>query len=97
MSLLTIWVASCLARQAQRALTPRYKQREVTDMNDVEQRIRERAYQLWEENGRPEGRDVDYWLQAREEIEPFYKEGDATAGSVESSVAIPMPRRQEER
>jgi hypothetical protein len=28
-------------------------------------------------------------------LEPFYKEGDATAGSVESSVAIPMPKRED--
>jgi hypothetical protein len=25
-------------------------------------------------------------------MEPFYKEGDAEAGSIESSVAIPMPK-----
>jgi hypothetical protein len=30
------------------------------------QRIRERAYHLWEQEGRPEGRDVDYWERARE-------------------------------
>jgi len=29
-------------------------------------------------------------------MEPFYKEGDATAGSVESSVAIPMPKPSKE-
>jgi hypothetical protein len=27
--------------------------------------IRGRAYQLWEEAGRPTGRDVDFWLVAR--------------------------------
>ncbi|QGZ29216.1 DUF2934 domain-containing protein [Stutzerimonas stutzeri] len=64
-------------------------------MND-EQRIRERAYQLWEEAGRPEGQDVEYWMRARDEMEPFYKEGDPLAGSVESSVAIPMPKPSEE-
>lgn len=31
-----------------------------------EARIRERAYLLWEEEGRPHGRDVDYWERARE-------------------------------
>lgn len=30
------------------------------------QRIRERAYQLWEEDGRPPGRDLEYWERARE-------------------------------
>ncbi len=30
------------------------------------QRIRERAYHLWEQEGRPDGRDADYWERARE-------------------------------
>lgn len=29
-------------------------------------RIRERAYHLWEADGRPEGRDADFWERARE-------------------------------
>jgi Protein of unknown function (DUF2934) len=29
-------------------------------------RIRERAYHLWEADGRPHGRDVEYWERARE-------------------------------
>lgn len=62
-----------------------------------EQRIRERAYQIWEAKGRPEGQDDQHWSEAREETEPFYKEGDATAGSVESSVSIPMPKPEGER
>jgi hypothetical protein len=33
---------------------------------DREQRVRERAYQLWEADGRPHGRDVEYWERARE-------------------------------
>jgi hypothetical protein len=31
-----------------------------------EQRIRERAYHLWEADGCPDGRDLDYWERARE-------------------------------
>lgn len=57
-----------------------------------EQRIRERAHEIWEAKGRPEGQDAEHWRQARDEMEPFYKEGDPEAGSVESSVAIPMPK-----
>ena len=30
-----------------------------------EQRIRERAYQLWDQDGRPEGRAEEYWHRAR--------------------------------
>ena len=33
-----------------------------------EQRIRERAYHLWETEGKPHGRDVEYWERARELI-----------------------------
>jgi hypothetical protein len=35
---------------------------------DREDRIRERAYKLWEENGRPEGRDLELWEQAEDLI-----------------------------
>lgn len=26
------------------------------------------AYRLWEQEGRPEGRDLDHWLTAREQL-----------------------------
>jgi hypothetical protein len=32
------------------------------------QKIRERAYELWQENGRPAARDLEFWLQAESEI-----------------------------
>ena len=35
---------------------------------DVEQRIRDRAYAIWLEEGRPHGRDADRWLQAERAI-----------------------------
>ena len=33
-----------------------------------EQAIRERAYAIWEETGRPEGCHLDHWLRAEAEI-----------------------------
>ena len=33
-----------------------------------EQAIRERAYAIWEEEGRPEGCHLDHWLRAEAEI-----------------------------
>lgn len=36
---------------------------------DREQRIRERAYRLWEQAGQPEGREEEFWHQATAEIE----------------------------
>ncbi len=34
----------------------------------VDVRLRQRAYELWLEEGRPEGRDLDHWLQAKQEF-----------------------------
>ncbi|HYZ62303.1 MAG TPA: DUF2934 domain-containing protein [Acetobacteraceae bacterium] len=31
-----------------------------------EQMIRERAHSLWEADGRPEGREQEYWLRAEQ-------------------------------
>ena len=33
---------------------------------DFEQHVRQEAYGLWEADGRPLGRDKDYWFQALE-------------------------------
>ena len=35
----------------------------------IEDRVRERAYTLWERDGRREGRSDEYWQQARAEVE----------------------------
>jgi len=32
-----------------------------------EQRVRERAYEIWERAGGPEGKAVEHWLQAEAE------------------------------
>jgi hypothetical protein len=37
----------------------------MPDEADLERRIRERAYQVWEQEGRPEGRAGDHWEKAR--------------------------------
>jgi hypothetical protein len=39
----------------------------ATDENFV-QKIRERAHALWEQEGRPEGRDAEFWFRAEQEI-----------------------------
>ena len=41
-----------------------------------EQRVRERAYHLWEADGKPHGRDVEYWQRARELV-AIEENGDA--------------------
>ena len=42
---------------------------ETTEGQDIERRIRERAYELWELEGRPEGSADVYWHRAKELIE----------------------------
>ena len=37
--------------------------------NGTEQHIRERAYALWEKEGSPDGRDVEFWERARLMVE----------------------------
>jgi hypothetical protein len=41
---------------------------EETKMHIAEDRIRDRAYQLWLDAGEPEERDQDFWYQAEREL-----------------------------
>ena len=43
------------------------------DPRQIEQRIRERAYHLWEVEGRPAGREDEYWNRAQELIQDELK------------------------
>lgn len=38
-------------------------------MSAQEDSIRERAYQIWESDGRPDGKAADHWKQAEEEAQ----------------------------
>lgn len=51
-----------------------------------EHRIRERAYHLWDADGRPHGRDVEYWERARELVG---MEESAGAGELPNPEAHP--------
>lgn len=37
--------------------------------DDILEPIRQRAYDLWEQAGRPEGGDLEFWERARQEVE----------------------------
>ncbi|HEY2704020.1 MAG TPA: DUF2934 domain-containing protein [Candidatus Dormibacteraeota bacterium] len=56
----------------------------------IEERIRSRAYELWEAEGRPEGREVDHWLRAAQEVSGEVN-GEASAGGA------PVARRPRTR
>jgi hypothetical protein len=44
---------------------------------DRETRIRERAYAIWEREGRPQGRDAEHWAQATAEMDAEDRVGAA--------------------
>ena len=46
-------------------------------MQPTESEIRERSYQIWQNEGRPEGRAWDHWLRAEAEL----REKEAPEGS----------------
>jgi hypothetical protein len=75
----------------------------MMDQN-VERRIRDRAYAIWEDEGCPEGREVEHWMRACEEIaaeDGAGGDGSGEAGLVatteaasgEESAAAEKPKR----
>lgn len=59
---------------------------------DLERRIRQRAHELWEAEGRPEGRDIEHWREAERQI--MFEEGlgEPTPGGEPD---LPRPDRPE--
>jgi hypothetical protein len=58
-------------------------------MNSGADAIRERAYQIWEHEGRPHGKDFEHWLQAERELAAPKKatKRTRTSKSADSSAA----------
>jgi predicted RNA-binding Zn ribbon-like protein len=46
----------------------RERLRRILDSRRTKQEIRTRAHELWEQNGRPVGRDLEFWIQAEKEV-----------------------------
>jgi hypothetical protein len=49
-------------------LSAKLKRRARAIARPTHSRIRRRARELWEESGRPTGRDLEFWLQAEREF-----------------------------
>jgi Protein of unknown function (DUF2934) len=58
--------------------------------DDIEQMIREHAYQLWDRAGRPNGRSDEFWFAAKAEFENKERTGERRLGA-------PVRRRAEVR
>jgi hypothetical protein len=46
----------------------RHRLRQILETNRTKHEIRARAHELWEQSGRPAGRDEEFWLQAEAEM-----------------------------
>ncbi|MGE4047454.1 MAG: DUF2934 domain-containing protein [Acetobacteraceae bacterium] len=53
---------------------------------------RERAYQIWEREGRPEGREIEHWMQAKRELSEGL-DADSDGYGEEVMVRAPVRRR----
>ena len=45
-------------------------ERVVVSLDNLAEQIRKRAYEIWECEGRPHGRDIQHWSQAETEFHP---------------------------
>ena len=54
---------------------------------EEEQQIRERAYSIWEQEGRPHGRDLDHRLRAEAEIAAEKSRGRPTAATETAEIS----------
>jgi hypothetical protein len=55
-------------------------------MDNLAERIRARAYELWEQAGRPQDRSDEFWYKARQELA-----GDAAAESERPAASFGLP------
>ncbi len=64
-------------------------------MADIEDRIREHAYKLWEQAGCPEGRSDEFWQRAKDvelgNSQPAEKSEEAVDDMVEDSFPASDP------
>lgn len=51
---------------------------------DHQERIRQRAHEIWESEGRPEGRDADHWSRAEEELRAQMGSGGSSDDDAQS-------------
>jgi hypothetical protein len=72
------WVSDRETVQHILELVAELKQRARALAKPNEETIRKRAREIWEENSRPVGRDLEFWLQAERE----FREAEALAKDI---------------
>jgi hypothetical protein len=63
------WVGDRQTVKSILALAAELRDRARALAHPDEGKIRNRAREIWEENGRPAGRDLEFWLQAEREFQ----------------------------
>jgi hypothetical protein len=63
------WIGDRETVQSILALAEELMQKARALVKPAEERIRKRARKIWEENGRPTGRDQEFWLEAERELQ----------------------------
>lgn len=74
-------------------------------MDDKQQKIRQRAYELWENEGRLHGAHDEHWRRAQAEHDATHQQADAAEGDHHQTVAgeerqqklskQPVPKRKQ--
>jgi hypothetical protein len=71
----------------------------ASNTNNIEDEVRRRAYELWEQYGRPEGGEEEFWFKAEREINEARgvdrATPEASSGSNRQQKAPPVARRGE--
>ena len=62
-----VWMFSSIVTDGSTAMSS--TKAGVIDSAEREERIRQRAYRLWEESGRPEGAAQDQWERAAQDLD----------------------------
>ena len=70
---------------------------DIARTSDREERIRQRAYRLWEEAGRPEGDAQDHWERAAQDLDREDAEIQRAGAAGEKSGVKTGPTPQSEK
>jgi hypothetical protein len=62
------WISDTETAQRIIELAAKLRRRAGALARPTKNRIRRRAHEIWEENGRPSGRDEEFWFQAEREF-----------------------------
>ena len=65
--------------------------------DDREERIRKRAHEIWEKEGRPDGEGHRHWAQAESEVDAEGKKGKKAAPKKAAASKAPVDKKTKEK